>query len=61
LLAQLSSPAHADLTFRCRFEDWLDLTAGLTKPWRALLTRKVRPSGKLRLLLRPEAVRVAVR
>jgi hypothetical protein len=46
--------AHADLTFRCKFEDWLDLTAGRTEPWRALLTRKVRPSGKLRLLLRAQ-------
>jgi hypothetical protein len=41
-----------DLTFRCRFGDWLDLTAGRTEPWRSLLFRKVRPSGKLRLLAR---------
>jgi hypothetical protein len=42
----------ADLTFRCRFDDWLDLAAGRTQPWRALLLRKVRPSGKLRMLAR---------
>ena len=43
---------HADLTFHCRFEDWLDLTSGRTEPWRAALTGKVRPSGKLRMLVR---------
>ena len=43
---------HADLTFRCRFGDWLDLTAGRTDPWRAALTAKIRPRGNLRLLLR---------
>jgi ribonucleotide reductase beta subunit family protein with ferritin-like domain len=41
-----------DLTFRCRFDDWLDLTAGRTEPWRALLLRRIRPSGRLRLLAR---------
>ena len=41
-----------DLVFRCRFEDWLDIAAGRTDPWRALLTRRVRPSGKLRMLAR---------
>ncbi len=43
---------HADLTFRCRFGDWLDLSAGRTEPWRAALTGKIRPRGNLRLLLR---------
>jgi ribonucleotide reductase beta subunit family protein with ferritin-like domain len=43
---------HPDLTFHCRFEDWVDLTAGRTEPWRALLTGKVRPTGKLRMLVR---------
>jgi ribonucleotide reductase beta subunit family protein with ferritin-like domain len=43
---------HADLTFRCRFEDWLDVASGRQEPWRSLLTRKIRPSGKLRLLAR---------
>jgi ribonucleotide reductase beta subunit family protein with ferritin-like domain len=41
-----------DLTFSCRFTDWLDLTAGRIEPWRAALSGKVRPHGKLRLLLR---------
>jgi putative sterol carrier protein len=41
-----------DLTFRCRFGDWLDVTATRTDPLRAVLTRKIRPSGRLRLLAR---------
>jgi ribonucleotide reductase beta subunit family protein with ferritin-like domain len=43
---------HPDLTFHCRFEDWVDLTAGRSEPWRSLLTGKVRPTGKLRMLAR---------
>jgi ribonucleotide reductase beta subunit family protein with ferritin-like domain len=41
-----------DLTFRCRFADWIDLAAGRIEPWRALASRKIRPSGSLRMLLR---------
>ena len=41
-----------DLTFRSRFEDFLDLTAGRTDPWKAIVRGKVRPRGKLRMLLR---------
>ncbi len=41
-----------DLTFHCRFDAWLDLTAGRTEPWRALVTGRVRPSGRLRMLLK---------
>jgi putative sterol carrier protein len=44
--------ADPDLTFRCRFGDWLDLAAGRTDPWRALLLRKIRPSGRLRMMVR---------
>jgi ribonucleotide reductase beta subunit family protein with ferritin-like domain len=43
-----------DLVFRCSFQDWVDLAAGRTEPWRSLLTRKVRPSGKLRMLARAQ-------
>jgi ribonucleotide reductase beta subunit family protein with ferritin-like domain len=43
---------HADLTFRCRFEDWIDLAAGRIEPWRALALRRIRPSGSLRMLAR---------
>jgi Ribonucleotide reductase, small chain/SCP-2 sterol transfer family len=41
-----------DLTFHCRLQDWVDIAAGRTEPWRALLRGKVRPSGRLRMLLR---------
>jgi ribonucleotide reductase beta subunit family protein with ferritin-like domain len=41
-----------DLIFRSRFGDWLDVTATRTDPLRAVLTRKIRPSGRLRLLAR---------
>ncbi len=43
---------HPDLTFRCRFQDWIDVTAGRTDPLRAVLTGKIRPRGRLRMLLR---------
>ena len=43
---------HPDLTFHCRFGDWVDIAAGRTEPWRALLYGKVRPTGKLRMLVR---------
>jgi ribonucleotide reductase beta subunit family protein with ferritin-like domain len=43
---------NPDLVFRCRFQDWIDVTAGRTDPVRAVITRKIRPSGKLRMLIR---------
>jgi hypothetical protein len=43
---------HADLTFHCRLVDWVDIAAGRTEPWRALVAGKVRPSGRLRMLIR---------
>jgi ribonucleotide reductase beta subunit family protein with ferritin-like domain len=43
---------HPDLVFRCRFQDWIDVSAGRTDPVKAVLTRKIRPSGKLRILIR---------
>jgi ribonucleotide reductase beta subunit family protein with ferritin-like domain len=50
--AQAGRAAHPDLTFSCRFQDWLDLTAGRLDPWRAALTGRIRPHGKLRMLVR---------
>lgn len=41
-----------DLTFRCRLEDWIALSAGREDPRRLLLTRRIRPKGSLRLLAR---------
>ena len=43
---------HPDLTFHCRLADWVDITAGRTEPWRALVAGKVRPTGRLRMLIR---------
>ena len=43
---------HPDLTLHCRFADWVDITAGRTAPRRALLQGKVRPTGRLRTLIR---------
>jgi ribonucleotide reductase beta subunit family protein with ferritin-like domain len=49
---EMGHAPSADLTFSCRFGDWLDLTAGRIDPWRAALTGKIRPRGKLRMLVR---------
>jgi putative sterol carrier protein len=43
---------HPDVVLRCRWEDWVDLVAGREDPRRALLTRKLRPRGRIRALLR---------
>jgi hypothetical protein len=43
---------NADLTFHCRFEDFVDLTAGRSDPLRSLLRGKVRLTGKLRMIAR---------
>ena len=43
---------QADLTFHCRLVAWVEIAAGRTEPWRALLTGKVRPTGSLRMMVR---------
>jgi putative sterol carrier protein len=43
---------HPDLTFKCRWEDWVDLAMGRSDPRKALLTQKLKPRGSMRLLLR---------
>ena len=43
---------HPDLVLRSRFQDFLDVTAGRKDPLRAVLTGKLRPRGRLRMLLR---------
>jgi ribonucleotide reductase beta subunit family protein with ferritin-like domain len=53
--ATAASPGRVeapDLTFRCSFDTWLDLAAGRIDPWRAVATGRMRPTGKLKLLLR---------
>jgi ribonucleotide reductase beta subunit family protein with ferritin-like domain len=42
---------HADLTLRCRFADWADVTAGRADPRKLMLTRRLRPRGNWRVLL----------
>jgi len=50
--AQAGRVEDPDLTFSCRLQDWVDLSAGRIEPWRAALTGRVRPRGRLRMLLR---------
>jgi hypothetical protein len=40
-----------DVTVRATWEDWIDLVSGRLDPRRALLTRRLRPRGRLRMLL----------
>jgi hypothetical protein len=42
----------ADLTLRCRYDDWVDVIGGRTDPLRLLASGRLRPRGSLRLLLR---------
>ncbi|HEX4720584.1 MAG TPA: ribonucleotide-diphosphate reductase subunit beta [Thermoleophilaceae bacterium] len=46
----------ADLTIKCRFEDWVDVTAGWEDARAAVLKGKIRPSGKLKALWRMRKV-----
>jgi ribonucleotide reductase beta subunit family protein with ferritin-like domain len=46
---RLESP---DVTLTCRFEDWIDITAGRTDPRVAMLKGKLRPKGNVRMLMR---------
>jgi putative sterol carrier protein len=39
-----------ELTFRCRYEDWVDVAAGREDPRLAMAKRKLRPKGLLTLL-----------
>ncbi|MBV9310575.1 MAG: ribonucleotide-diphosphate reductase subunit beta [Solirubrobacterales bacterium] len=43
---------NADITFRCKFGDWIDLAAGRIEPWRALVSGRIRARGKLRMMAR---------
>jgi hypothetical protein len=50
--AQRGRLENPDVTLRCRFEDWVDIAAGRVDRRLALAKGKLRPKGKLRLLLR---------
>jgi putative sterol carrier protein len=41
-----------DITLRCAFEDWVDITAGREDARMAMLKGKLRPKGSVRMLLR---------
>ena len=43
---------HADLTLRVTLEDWVDIVAERADPRRLLLSRRLKPRGDLRLLLK---------
>jgi putative sterol carrier protein len=44
--------SHPDLTFRCRWEDWVDVAMGRQDARAAFLRQRLRPRGNLRLLVR---------
>jgi putative sterol carrier protein len=48
--------ATPDVTLRCRFEDWVDITAGREDPRLSMLKGKIRPKGKIRSLWRMQRV-----
>jgi 1,2-phenylacetyl-CoA epoxidase catalytic subunit len=48
--ARQGAAPDADLTFRCSWEDWLDVVAGREDPRLAMLKGKVRPKGSLKAL-----------
>jgi hypothetical protein len=41
-----------EITIKCRFEDWVDITAGWEDPRIAMLKGKIRPSGRIKDLWR---------
>lgn len=51
-LVQKGQAVHPNLTLRCRAADWIRISSGQLKSDRALLTRRLRPSGDLRLLFK---------
>ncbi len=44
--------ASPDVTLRCTWEDWTHVLAGQSDPRRLILTRRIRPRGKVRVLMR---------
>ena len=48
--ARSGEAPHADVTFSCTWEDWVDVAAGREDPRVAMLKGKVRPKGSLKAL-----------
>jgi hypothetical protein len=44
-------PSNPDLTLRCRFADWADVSAGRADPRALMLRGRLRPRGSVRVLL----------
>jgi Ribonucleotide reductase, small chain/SCP-2 sterol transfer family len=49
--AERGRAPSADVTLQATWEDWVDMAAGRLQPGRAVLTRRLRPRGKVRSLL----------
>ena len=47
---------HPDLTLTTSFSDWADLSAGRADPRRLILTRRLKPKGKLRVMMKLQKV-----
>jgi ribonucleotide reductase beta subunit family protein with ferritin-like domain len=54
--AEQGRAGDPDLTFVCRYEDWVNVAAGREDPRLAMLKGKLRPKGSLRLLLRARKI-----
>ncbi|MFL5820307.1 MAG: ribonucleotide-diphosphate reductase subunit beta [Solirubrobacteraceae bacterium] len=50
--AQRGRAPRPDLTLACTWEDWTKVMAGHSDPRRLMLRRRIRPRGKLRVLMR---------
>ena len=49
--AQAGRAGDADVTLRCRWEDWVDVMGGRTDPLRLMARGRLRPRGSLRSLM----------
>jgi hypothetical protein len=54
--AQPGIAPDADLTLRCRYDDWVDVVGGRTDPRRLMLTGRLRPRGSLRVMAKLPAI-----
>ena len=48
--------ANPDLTLTTSFSDWADLSAGRADPRKLILTRRLKPKGKLRVMMKLQKV-----
>jgi putative sterol carrier protein len=54
--AEPGRAASADVTVKCRFDDWVDVVAAREDPRKQMLKGKIRPRGSLRSLYRMSKV-----